>query len=111
MSAADRLASEGIEAEVLDLRCLRPLDLDAIAATVARTHRIVVVDEGWHTGSLAAEIIARVAERSLYELDAPPARVCSAEVPIPYAKHLEDHALPTVARIVEAVRAQRASRA
>jgi pyruvate dehydrogenase E1 component beta subunit len=104
LEAAEQLAGEGIEAEVLDLRCLRPLDLEAITATVQRTHRVVVVDEGWKTGSLAGELVATVVERAFFELDAPPARVCSIEVPIPYAKHLEDAALPSVPRIVEAAR-------
>lgn len=103
--AASQLASEGIEAEVLDLRCLRPLDVAAIAATLRRTRRALVVDEGWKTCGLAAEIMALLIEQVFYELDAPPARVCSAEVPMPYAKHLEDAALPNAARIVEAARA------
>ena len=103
--AASQLASEGIEAEVLDLRCLRPLDVGAIAASVRRTRRALVVDEGWKTCGLAAEIMAILIEQVFYELDAPPARVCSAEVPMPYAKHLEDAALPNAARIVEAARA------
>lgn len=105
LAAASQLAEEGIEAEVLDLRCLRPLDVKAIAESVQRTRRALVVDEGWKTCSLAAEIIAVVIEQAFFELDAPPARVCSAEVPMPYAKHLEDAALPHAARIVEAARA------
>ncbi len=102
--AADALAAEGVDAEVIDLRVLRPLDFGTVAASVGRTHRVVVVDEGWKTGSLAGEVVARLAEECLYELDAPPRRVCSAEVPIPYAKHLEDAALPSVERIVSTVR-------
>lgn len=104
MEAAELLAAEGIEAEVLDMRSLRPLDLESVRASVARTHRVVVVDEAWKTGSLAAEIVARIAEDSLYELDAPPERVCSLEVPIPYAKHLEDAVIPDAARIARAAR-------
>ncbi len=104
LAAAEQLAAEGIEAEVLDLRSLRPLDVPAIAASVRRTRRAVVVDEGWKTCSLAAEVIATLVEQAFYELDAPLARVCSAEVPIPYAKHLEDAALPNVQRIVQAAR-------
>ena len=104
LAAAEELAAQGIEAEVLDLRVLRPLDREAVAATVRRTRRAVVVDEGWRTGSLAAELMATVMEAAFYELDAPPARVCSAEVPIPYARHLEDAALPNVPRIVQAAR-------
>jgi pyruvate dehydrogenase E1 component beta subunit len=105
LAAADELAAAGISAEVLDLRVLRPLDRDAIAASVRRTRRAVVVDEGWKTCSLAAEVMAAIVELAFYELDAPPARVCSAEVPIPYPKHLEDAALPGVPRIVDAARA------
>jgi pyruvate dehydrogenase E1 component beta subunit len=102
--AANELASEGIEAEVLDLRTLRPLDTGAIVRSAQRTHRVVVIDEGWKTGGLAAEIGALLAEQAFYDLDAPIARVCSAEVPIPYAKQLEDAALPSVKGIVDAVR-------
>ncbi|WP_441287281.1 alpha-ketoacid dehydrogenase subunit beta [Sorangium sp. KYC3313] len=103
LAAAEQLAGRGVEAEVLDLRCLRPLDEEAILATVRRTHRAVLVDEGWRSGSLAAEVSARIMEGAFYELDAPVARVCSAEVPIPYARHLEEAALPQVPRIVAAV--------
>ncbi|HEU5057273.1 MAG TPA: pyruvate dehydrogenase complex E1 component subunit beta [Kofleriaceae bacterium] len=104
MAAAERLAGDGIAAEVLDLRCLRPLDAGAIAGAVSRTHRAVVVDEGWRTGSLAGEISALIHERAFYQLDAPVARVCAAEVPIPYARHLEEAALPQVETIVAAAR-------
>jgi len=104
LAAAEALAAEGVEAEVLDLRCLRPLDEAALLDTVRRTHRAVLIDEGWRSGSLAAELSARIMEGAFYELDAPVARVCSAEVPIPYAKHLEDAALPQVPGIVEAAR-------
>jgi pyruvate dehydrogenase E1 component beta subunit len=104
LAAADELARDGIDAEVLDLRVLRPLDWDAIVASVARTHRLLVVDEGWKMCSLAAEIIAGTGERAFYELDAPPVRVCTEEVPIPYAKHLEDAALPMPPKIVAAAR-------
>ena len=104
LEAASELARGGIEALVLDLRTLRPLDEAAIIAAVERTHRVVIVDEGWRSGSLSAEISARITERAFYELDAPVARVCSAEVPVPYAKHLEEAALPSVARIVAAAK-------
>jgi pyruvate dehydrogenase E1 component beta subunit len=104
LEAADQLAVEGIEAEVIDLRSLRPLDTATILASVARTHRAVIVDEGWRTCSLAAEISAQIMEGGFYSLDAPVARVCSAEVPMPYAKHMEDAALPQVPAIVAAVR-------
>jgi pyruvate dehydrogenase E1 component beta subunit len=102
--AANRLAALGTEAEVIDLRCLRPLDTPAVLASVARTHRAVVIDEGWRTCSLAAEVSARIMEGAFYELDAPVARVCTAEVPLPYAKHLEDAALPQAEAVVTAVR-------
>ena len=104
LAAADRLAVEGVEAEVLDLRSLRPLDTPAILASLAKTHRVVVVDEGWRTGSLAAEVSARIMEGGFYDLDVPVARVCSAEVPMPYPKHLEDAALPQAETIVATVR-------
>jgi pyruvate dehydrogenase E1 component beta subunit len=104
LSAADELARLGIESEVIDLRVLRPLDTATILASVSKTHRATIVDEGWRTGSLAAEVSAQLMEKAFYELDAPVARVCSAEVPIPYAKHLEDAALPQVSTIVQAIR-------
>jgi pyruvate dehydrogenase E1 component beta subunit len=110
LEAAETLAAEGIEAEVLDLRVLRPLDEAAVLASVTRTHRAVVVDEMWRSGSFAAEVSARIMEGAFYELDAPVARVCSAEVPIPYAMQLEQAALPSAAGIAEAVRAMGAGR-
>jgi len=103
LEAADRLAAEGISAQVLDLRTLRPLDEAAILDGVVRTHRVVVVDEGWRSGSISAEVTARITEHAFYELDAPVVRVCSAEVPMPYARHLELAALPSVDRVVAAV--------
>ena len=104
LEAAEILATEGRSAEVVDLRVLRPLDTAGILESVARTHRAVIVDEGWRSGSLAAEVSARIMEGAFFELDAPVARVCSAEVPMPYAAHLEQAALPQVERIVEAAR-------
>ncbi len=104
IQAADELAASGIDAEVVDLRTLRPLDTGTILDSVIRTHRAVIIDEGWRSGSISAELSARIMEGAFYELDAPVARVCSAEVPIPYAKHLEEAALPQVPAIVEAVR-------
>jgi pyruvate dehydrogenase E1 component beta subunit len=98
--AAERLAAEGIEAAVIDLRCLRPLDEQTILTAVAATHRAVVIDEGWRSGGLSAEIAARVSELAFWELDAPVRRVCSAEVPVPYARHLEEAALPQTDEIV-----------
>jgi pyruvate dehydrogenase E1 component beta subunit len=105
LTAAEALSQGGIEAEVLDLRSLRPLDVDSIVATVAKTHRAVIVDEMWRTASFAAEVSAQIMERAFDELDAPVARVCSVEVPMPYAKHLEDAALPSPGRIVAAAKA------
>ena len=104
LAAAGTLAGEGIEAEVLDLRTLRPLDDAAIMASVRRTRRAVIVDEGWRSGSLSAEVTTRIIEQAFYDLDAPVARVCTAEVPVPYAKHLEEAALPSPAGIEAAVR-------
>jgi len=101
LQAAEKLAADGISAEVIDLRTLRPLDMKTVLGSLARTHRMVIVDEGWKSGSLAAEIMARAMEEAFYDLDAPIARVCGAEVPIPYPKHLEDAAIPQVATIVE----------
>ena len=103
LDAAASLATGGIEVEVIDLRTLRPLDDAAIIASVRRTRRAVIVDEGWRSGSLAAEVTTRIVEQTFYDLDAPVARVCTAEVPIPYAKHLEDAALPQVETIMAAV--------
>lgn len=103
LHAADHLAADGIDCEVIDLRVLRPLDMRTVLASVRKTHRIVVVDEGWRTGSLAGEIVAAVTEGAFFDLDAPPARVCSVEVPVPYAKHLEEAVVPRPEQIVAAV--------
>ena len=104
MAAAETLAAEGIEAEVVDLRVLRPLDEATVLASVRKCRRAVVIDENWRSGSLAAEVMARIAEAAFYDLDAPLARVCTEEVPIPYAKHLEEAALPQPGKIVAAAR-------
>ncbi|MCF8078809.1 MAG: alpha-ketoacid dehydrogenase subunit beta [Desulfobacterales bacterium] len=104
LEAAEILSAEGIEAEVVDLRTLRPLDEATFLASVARTHRALIVDEGWRSGSISAEISARIMEGAFYDLDAPVERLCSAEVPIPYAKHMEEEALPQVDKIVETIR-------
>ncbi len=104
LAAAEQLAGEGVEAEVIDLRTLRPLDTGAIVESVSKTRHAVVVDEAWRTGSFAAEVSAVIMEQAFDELDAPVARVCSAEVPMPYAKHLEDAALPQPESIVNAAR-------
>ncbi|MFT7598015.1 MAG: pyruvate dehydrogenase E1 component beta subunit [Acidimicrobiales bacterium] len=102
MAAGDELEMAGISAEVIDLRSLRPLDMGTLEASVGRTHRAVVVDEGWRTGGLSAEVSAAITERCFFTLDAPVARVAAVEVPIPYAKHLEDAAIPQVSDIVAA---------
>lgn len=105
LQAAEQLSDLGISAEVIDLRVLRPLDDATVMASVRKCRRAVVIDEGWRTGSLAAEVMARICEQAFFELDAPLVRVCSEEVPIPYARHLEEAALPQAAKIVAAVQA------
>jgi pyruvate/2-oxoglutarate/acetoin dehydrogenase E1 component len=102
LAAADELAKRDVSAEVVDLRSLRPLDEATIIASVAKTRRAVIVDEGWRSGSLAAEVAMRLVERCFWSLDAPIARVCTEEVPIPYPRHLEEAALPQTPRIVAA---------
>jgi len=102
LQAASELEEQGISAEVIDLRCLRPLDTQTLFKSVDKTHSVLVVDEGWRTGSLASEICASVAEHCFWSLDAPPHRICSKEVPIPYPQHLERAATPQVAQVVEA---------
>ncbi len=102
LDAATELAERGIEAEVVDLRSLRPIDDVTIVDSVARTHRAVVVDEGWRSVGLSGEIASRIMEAAFYDLDAPVGRVCTAEVPLPYPQHLERAALPSVERITEA---------
>jgi pyruvate dehydrogenase E1 component beta subunit len=103
LTAAEQLAVSGVDAEVIDLRTLRPLDDVTVMESVGRTHRAVIVDEGWRSGSLAAEISARITEQVFYDLDAPVARICSAEVPMPYARHLEQAALPQPEAVVASV--------
>lgn len=105
LDAANELSLNGIECEVVDLRVLRPLDTDTILESVRKTHRAVVIDEAWRSGSLAGEISAQIMEGAFYDLDAPVSRVCSVEVPIPYAKHLEQAALPQPDKIIAAVQA------
>ena len=104
IEAAEELVESGIEAEVLDLRVLRPLDEAMVIESVSRTRRAVIVDEGWRSGGLAGEISARIMEQAFYELDAPVQRVCSAEVPVPYAAQLEQAALPQASTVVATVR-------
>ncbi len=105
LQAADALALDGVACDVIDLRSLRPLDDATIMASVAKTRRAVVVDEGWRSGSLAGEIAARIMEQAFYDLDAPVARVCTQEVPIPYPRHLEEAAIPQPETIATAVKA------
>lgn len=104
LEAAQILSLESIDVEVIDLRSLRPLDDKTIMASVSKTHRVLIVDEGWKSGSISAEIMARINEQAFFELDAPMRRVCTAEVPIPYASHLEQAALPQTETIVAMAR-------
>jgi pyruvate dehydrogenase E1 component beta subunit len=103
LEAAETLSKDGISVEVIDLRVLRPLDDATIMASVAKTHRVLIVDEGWRSGGISAEISARITEQNFYELDQPVRRLCSAEVPLPYARHMEQAALPQVEGIVAAI--------
>ena len=104
MRAAATLGEQGVAAEVVDLRVLRPLDMDTVIASVEKTHRVVIVDEAWRTGGMSAEVGLQIAERAFDALDWPVERVCGAEVPAPYAKHLEDASLPQPEQIVARVR-------
>jgi pyruvate dehydrogenase E1 component beta subunit len=104
MKAADELVADGVEAEVVDIRTIRPLDEAAILASVRKTHRCVVVQEGWPFSGVAAEIVARVTHAAFDELDAPPERVTNLDVPMPYARNLEELVLPSPARIIGVVR-------
>ena len=104
LKAADELAKESIEAEVIDLRTLRPMDTDAIVASVKKTGRLVTVEEGWQQSGVGAEIAARVMEHAFDYLDAPVRRVSGKDVPMPYAANLEKLALPSVAEVVEAAK-------
>jgi pyruvate dehydrogenase E1 component subunit beta len=104
LDAAKRLAEEGIEAEVIDLRTLRPLDIDTVLASVQRTNRIVTVEEGWPICSIGSEVCARVTEEAFDYLDAPPVKITGADVPMPYAANLEKLALPSVDQVIAAVK-------
>ncbi|MGH6824617.1 pyruvate dehydrogenase complex E1 component subunit beta [Methyloceanibacter sp.] len=104
LEAAKRLAEEGIKAEVIDLRTLRPLDIDTVLASVRKTNRIVTVEEGWPICSIGSEICARVALEAFDDLDAPPTKISGADVPMPYAANLEKLALPSVEQVVAAVK-------
>jgi pyruvate dehydrogenase E1 component beta subunit len=105
LKAADELAKEGIEAEVIDLRTLRPMDTETIVASVKKTGRAVCVEEGWQQSGVGAEVAARIMEHAFDYLDAPVARVSGKDVPMPYAANLEKLALPSVAEVVEAAKA------
>jgi pyruvate dehydrogenase E1 component beta subunit len=105
LKAADELAKEGIEAEVIDLRTLRPMDTDTIVASVKKTGRAVTVEEGWQQSGVGAEIVARIMEHAFDYLDAPVVRVSGKDVPMPYAANLEKLALPSVAEVVQAAKA------
>ncbi|UFN50800.1 pyruvate dehydrogenase complex E1 component subunit beta [Roseomonas sp. OT10] len=104
MEAAEALAQEGIEAEVVNLRSLRPLDTETVVNSVRKTNRLVTVEEGWPYANIGTEVAMRVIENAFDHLDAPPVRVCGADVPMPYAANLEKLALPTVAQVVEAAK-------
>jgi len=104
MKAAEMLDAEGISIEVVDLRTLRPLDQDTIFESVRKTHRVLIVEEGWRSGSISAEISSRIMENLFYELDLPVERLCSAEVPMPYSHHMEEAALPQPEKIVDIVK-------
>jgi pyruvate dehydrogenase E1 component beta subunit len=104
LEAANALAEQGVEAEVVDVRTVRPLDVETICAAVRRTHRCVVVQEGWPFAGVGAEVAARIMEEAFDDLDAPPVRVTNLDVPHPYAKNLEALVLPNAARIADAVR-------
>jgi pyruvate dehydrogenase E1 component beta subunit len=105
LKAAEELAAEGIEAEVIDLRTIRPLDHETIVESVRKTNRIVCVEEGWGSMGVGAEIVARVIEHAFDYLDAPPLRVHQEDVPLPYAANLEALSLPSVEKIVKAAKA------
>ena len=105
LKAADELAKLSIEAEVIDLRTLRPMDSDTVIASVKKTGRIVTVEEGWPQSGIGAEIAARVMAEAFDYLDAPVTRVSGRDVPMPYAANLEKLALPSVAEVVEAAKA------
>jgi pyruvate dehydrogenase E1 component beta subunit len=104
LDAAEQLAGQGIDAEVIDLRTLRPLDLETVIASVKKTNRLVTVEEAWPVCSVGSEICAQVAIQAFDYLDAPPAKVTGADVPMPYAANLERLALPNAAQVVEAVK-------
>ncbi len=103
LAAAEVLAVSGIDTEVIDLRVLNPIDNDTIVNSVIKTHRVLIVEEAWRSVSISSEIISRINEHAFYELDMPVKRLCGVEVPIPYAKHLEDASIPQQEDIVDSV--------
>ena len=105
LAAADELAKDGIEAEVIDLRTIRPMDIDTVLESVKKTNRVVVVEEGWPQSGVGADISARIMEHGFDWLDAPVTRVSGKDVPMPYAANLEKLALPSVTEVVEAAKA------
>jgi pyruvate dehydrogenase E1 component beta subunit len=105
LEAAEKLAEEGIDAEVIDLRSLRPLDMDTVLASVKKTNRIVTIEQAWPVCSIGSEVCSRVALEAFDYLDAPPTKVSGKDVPMPYAANLEKLALPTVEDLIEAVKA------
>lgn len=104
LEAASELAEAGIDAEVIDLRVLRPLDEKTIIASVTKTHRALIVEEAWRSVSISAEVSARITEQCFYELDAPVQRLCGIEVPMPYSKHMEDASLPQKDQIIATIK-------
>ncbi|WP_223256089.1 alpha-ketoacid dehydrogenase subunit beta [Flavobacterium laiguense] len=104
LDAAAELATVGIDAEVIDLRVLRPLDEFTFLASVAKTHRAIIVEDAWRSVSVSSEVSARIMEKTFYDLDAPVLRLCGIEVPIPYPAHLEEAAVPQIQDIVNAVK-------
>ena len=104
LEAAQELAAIGIDAEVLDLRVLRPLDETSFIASVSKTHRAIIVEDAWKSVSISSEVSARIMEHCFYELDAPVERLCGVEVPIPYPKHLEDASIPQKEQIIVAIK-------
>lgn len=104
LEAAEKLAEEGVEAEVLDLRCLNPLDMDTVLESVRKTHRVVTVEESWLTGGWGGEIVSRILAGAFDDLDGPPLRVGGADVPMPYSRKLEQAAIPDADKVIERVR-------
>lgn len=104
LEAADALQEQGIDAEVIDLRTIRPLDIDTVIRSVAKTNRLVSVEEGWPFAGIGSEIATQVCEQAFDYLDAPPMRVCAEDVPLPYAANLEKLALPSVEKIISAAK-------